>query len=172
MQYHTDTKQSGSRRIASCAVLTALALIFSYIEFLIPVSVAIPGIKLGIANIVVVVALYSLGAKYAGFINIVRVLLSALLFGNMFSAIYSMAGALLSFVVMLLLKKTDKFSIAGVSMAGGVAHNMGQLIVAALVISDLRMFYYYPVLMISGLITGIAIGILSTIILNYTKHII
>ena len=109
---------------------------------------------------------------YAGFINIVRVLLSALLFGNMFSAIYSMAGAVLSFIVMLLLKKTERFSVAGVSMAGGVAHNLGQLIVAAIVISDLRMFYYYPVLMISGLVTGIAIGILSTIILDYTKHLV
>lgn len=161
--------QSRTKTVAVCAALTALALIFGYIEFLIPISTAMPGIKIGIANIVIVIALYYLGATYAGFINVVRVLLSAALFGNMFSALYSLAGAALSFIVMLLLKKTDKFSVAGVSMAGGVAHNIGQLTVAALVISDARIFYYYPALMISGVLTGCAIGILATIILRRIK---
>ena len=149
-----------------CAALTALALIFSYIEFLIPVSIAVPGIKLGIANIVVVIALYSLGPAYAFFVSVVRVLLAALLFGNAFSAVYSLAGALLSFALMAILSRTDIFSVAGVSMAAGVFHNIGQLIVAAFVISDTRVFYYYPVLMISGLICGLATGVLATLILR------
>ncbi len=158
-----------SRKIATAALLSALALIFGYIEFLIPISVAAPGIKLGIANIVIVVALYKLGVKWTLPINIVRVLLSALLFGSVFSALYSLAGAILSFIVMALLQKTNKFSIAGVSMAGGVAHNLGQLFVACLVMKTSEVLYYYPVLLISGLATGIGIGILATLIIQKLK---
>ena len=172
MQSHTNQNAGAatrSRKIATASLLSALALIFGYIEFLIPISVAAPGIKLGIANIVIVVALYKLGVKWALPINVVRVLLSALLFGSVFSALYSLAGAILSFIVMALLQKTDKFSIAGVSMAGGVAHNLGQLIVACLVMETSEVFYYYPVLLISGLATGIGIGILATLIINKIK---
>lgn len=172
MQSRTNQNAGGatrSRKIATASLLSALALIFGYIEFLIPISVAAPGIKLGIANIVIVVALYKLGVKWALPINVVRVLLSALLFGSVFSALYSLAGAILSFIVMALLQKTDKFSIAGVSMAGGVAHNLGQLIVACLVMETSEVFYYYPVLLISGLATGIGIGILATLIINKIK---
>ena len=96
-------------------------------------------------------------------------LLSALLFGSVFSALYSLAGATLSFIVMALLQKTDKFSIAGVSMAGGVAHNVGQLLVACFAMQTTDVLYYYPVLLISGLATGIGIGILATIILIKIK---
>ena len=161
-----EAMQSRTKKIATAALLAALALIFSYIEFLIPISVAAPGIKLGIANIVIVVALYKLGVKWALPINVVRVLLSALLFGSVFSALYSLAGAILSFIVMALLMKTDKFSIAGVSMAGGVAHNLGQLIVACLAMETTNVLYYYPVLLVSGLATGIGIGILATVIVK------
>lgn len=161
MQSPTNTK-----KIATAALLSALAIIFSYIEFLVPISLAMPGIKLGIANIVILLALYKLGASYALPINIVRVLISALLFGSMFSALYSLAGAALSFIVMALLKKTDKFSVVGVSMAGGVAHNVGQLIVAAFAMQTTNVLYYYPVLLISGLATGIGIGIIGTLVLR------
>ena len=164
MQYPTKAK-----KVAVAAILASLALIFSYIEFLIPISLGAPGIKLGIANIVILVAIYKLGWKYALPVNIVRVALAALLFGSVFSALYSLAGALLSFLVMSLLKKTDKFSIVGVSMAGGVAHNIGQLIVACLAMETTDVLYYYPVLLISGLITGIGIGILGTMIINRLK---
>ncbi len=170
MQSHTNSSlQSRTKKIATAALLAALALIFGYIEFLIPISIAAPGIKLGIANIVIVVALYKLGWKYALPINIVRVCLSALLFGSVFSALYSLAGAILSFAVMVILKKSDKFSIAGVSMAAGVAHNLGQLIVACFAMQTSDVLYYYPVLLISGLLTGIAIGILASIILSKLK---
>ena len=164
MQSATNTK-----KIALAALLSALALIFSYIEFLIPISLAAPGIKLGIANIVIVIALYKLGWKMALPINIVRVALAALLFGSVFSALYSLAGAILSFIVMSILKKTDKFSIAGVSMAGGVAHNIGQLLVACFAMQTTNVLYYYPVLLLSGLATGIGIGILASLILPKVK---
>ena len=160
------TKSLSSKQVATAALLAALALIFGYIEFLIPISLAAPGIKLGIANIVIVIALYKLGWKWTLPINVVRVLLSALLFGSMFSALYSLAGALLSFIVMAILKACGKFSIVGVSMAGGVAHNVGQLLVACFAMQTFNVLYYYPVLLISGLATGIGIGILATLVLN------
>lgn len=161
MQSPTNTK-----KIATAALLSALAIIFSYIEFLVPISLAAPGIKLGIANIVIVIAIYKLGPKYALPINIVRVLVSALLFGSMFSALYSLSGAILSFLVMAFLSKTDKFSISGVSMAGGVAHNVGQLIVACFAMQTTNVLYYYPVLLISGLATGLGIGIIATLVIS------
>lgn len=142
-------------------MLIALALIFSYIEILIPFNFGIPGIKLGLANLVVIVALYTVGYSYAFTINCLRILLVAFLFGNFSMAIYSLAGALLSFAVMCLLKWTKRFSIVGVSMAGGVFHNVGQVVVAAMVVENIKLFLYLPVLLIAGLITGTLIGIIS-----------
>ena len=158
--------RASTKRVATAALLSALAIIFGYIEFLIPISVAAPGIKLGVANIVIVIALYKLGWKWALPVNVVRVLLSALLFGSVFSALYSLAGAVLSFAVMAALKRTGIFSIAGVSMAGGVAHNVGQLLVACFAMQTGNVLYYYPVLLISGLATGIGIGIIATLVLK------
>lgn len=146
--------------------MAAMALIFSYVEVLIPFTIGIPGIKLGIANIVVIIALYYLNAKYALTINIVRVLIAGLLFNGLFGALYSLAGALVSFVVMVLLKKTNIFSVVGISMAGGVAHNLGQILVAAVLVANIKIFIYFPVLIISGVITGAIIGILAGLILR------
>ena len=168
MRSLTETK--GSARIAACGVLTALALIFSYIEFLVPLPIAIPGIKLGLANIVVLVCLYLLGEKYAFLINCTRIALAALLFGSVFSALYALAGGLVSFAVMALLKRTDRFSVCGVSMAGGVFHNLAQLTVAGFLVESAQVFYYFPVLMLSGMATGIGIGILATLILRSIRH--
>ncbi len=152
--------------VAMCAVLTALALIFSYIEFLLPLPLGIPGVKLGLANLVIVVALYMVGARCAFLVNLVRVLLAALLFGNVFSGVYAFAGALVSFAAMCLIKKTGLFSPAGVSIAGGVFHNVGQLAVAAFIIENAKIALYFPVLLISGLVTGLVIGVLSVLILR------
>ena len=160
------TEAKGSARIAACGVLTALALIFSYIEFLIPLPIAIPGIKLGLANIVVLVCLYALGERYAFLINVTRIALAALLFGSVFSALYALAGGLVSFAVMAVLKRTKRFSVCGVSMAGGVFHNMAQLAVAGLLVESAQVFYYFPVLLLSGMAAGIGIGILATLILR------
>ena len=168
MRSLTETK--GSARIAACGVLTALALIFSYIEFLVPLPIAIPGIKLGLANIVVLVCLYLLGEKYAFLINCTRIALAALLFGSVFSALYALAGGVVSFAVMALLKRTDAFSACGVSMAGGVFHNLAQLTVAGFLVESAQVFYYFPVLLLSGMATGIGIGILATLILRSVRH--
>ena len=160
------TETRGSARIAACGVLTALALIFSYIEFLVPLPIAIPGIKLGLANIVCLVCLYALRAKHAFLINVTRIALAALLFGSVFSALYALAGGVVSFAVMALLKRTKRFSVCGVSMAGGVFHNLAQLAVAGLLVESAQVFYYFPVLLLSGMATGIGIGILATLILR------
>ena len=160
------TETRGSARIAACGVLTALALIFSYIEFLVPLPIAIPGIKLGLANIVCLVCLYALGEMHAFLINVTRIALAALLFGSVFSALYALAGGVVSFAVMALLKRTKRFSVCGVSMAGGVFHNLAQLAVAGLLVESAQVFYYFPVLLLSGMATGIGIGILATLILR------
>lgn len=162
----TTQHDSSTRRIALTALMVSLALIFSYIEFLFPFAPALPGIKLGIANLVIIVTLYHLGPRYALTVNIVRVLIAGLLFTGLFGAAYSMAGALLSFLVMLLLRKTGRFSVTGVSIAGGVAHNLGQILVASFLVSTLKMFAYFPALIFSGVASGAVIGILAWLILK------
>ena len=158
--------QSQSRRIATIALMTTLALIFSYVEAILPLNFGIPGVKLGIANIVVLVAIYTMGPRYAFTINMIRIFLAGFLFSGVFGILYSLAGGILSFIVMLALKKTDKFSIIGVSVAGGTMHNLGQLLTAAAIVENLTMFVYFPVLLFSGIVTGILIGIAAYAILR------
>ena len=148
-------------RVAHFGVYTALALIFSYVETLIPINFGIPGVKLGLANLIIVVALYKMSLKEAYILSIVRVVLSGFIFANLFSIIYSLAGGLLSLSVMALLKKTNQFSVLGISMAGGVFHNIGQLIMAIIVLESFNIAYYFRVLIISGVVTGLLIGIIS-----------
>lgn len=152
-----------ARRVATLALLAALALIFSYVENLLP-SPGMPGVKLGIANIVIVICLYRFSAAEAAGVNGLRIALAGLLFTGLFGALYSAAGALLSLIGMVLLKKTGHFSMAGVSMAGGVLHNLGQLAVAAILIEDRQIFYYFPILLFSGLICGVLTGIIATLV--------
>ncbi len=154
-------------RVAHFGVYTALALIFSYVETLIPINFGIPGVKLGLANLIIVVALYKMSLKEAYILSIVRVVLSGFIFANLFSIIYSLAGGLLSLSVMALLKKTNQFSVLGISMAGGVFHNIGQLIMAIIVLESFNIAYYFPVLIISGVITGLLIGIISNEMLKH-----
>lgn len=142
-------------------MLMALAMIFSYVEALIPINFGVPGIKLGIANLIVVIGLFFLPPAEVLMISIARILLMGYLFGNGMSVLYSLAGGLLSFFVMLLLKKIKGFSMTGVSIAGAVAHNVAQICVAAYVVQNTKLFYYLPVLLIAGVITGTLIGILS-----------
>ena len=142
-------------------LLTALGLIIGYIEFLIPIPLGIPGVKPGFANIVIVWALYSLGPWAALMINGMRIFLSGFLFGNFSMILYSLAGAAVSFLCMCLAKKSGLFSMTGVSMIGGVMHNMGQLLVAMAVLETVSLVYYGPVLLAAGVITGLLIGIVS-----------
>ncbi|MBQ6621493.1 MAG: Gx transporter family protein [Mogibacterium sp.] len=155
-----------SRRVAQIALMAALALIFSYVEAIIPYNPGIPGIKLGIANIVCVIALYRYGVREAAAVNGIRIVIAGLLFNGLFGALYALAGGVLSLIGMALLKRTRLFSTTGVSMAGGVLHNVGQLLTAAALIEDLRIFFYFPVLLFSGMISGILIGIAAQLILR------
>ncbi|MCI9417527.1 MAG: Gx transporter family protein [Eubacterium sp.] len=146
------------RKTAYLGMFLALALICSYIESLIPFHFGVPGIKLGLANVIVVVMLYGMGAREALLLSILRILLAGFLFGNPFSIIYSLSGGILSYFVMLLLKNTQKFHVISVSTAGGIFHNLGQLLVASAVVENYNLFYYAPVLLVSGFITGFLIG--------------
>lgn len=152
------------------AMMIALAMIFSYVETMIPINFGIPGVKLGLANLVIVASIYLFGGKQAFVISVVRIILSGFMFGNMASIMYSLAGGLLSLAVMLLLKKTDKLSVLSVSVAGGICHNIGQLIVAMLVVENLKLILYIPVLLISGFLTGLLIGIVCRLVLPAVKR--
>ena len=155
-----------TKTLTVCALLTAAALILSYIEFLLPLNIGLPGIKIGLANIAAVMALYRLGPKYALVINVVRIALAALLFGSLFSGLYALCGGLVSLAGMVLLKKTGAFSIAGVSIAGGVLHNAGQLCAAAVLAGSVQVFVYSPVLVLSGMAAGIVIGVISSLVIS------
>ncbi len=149
-----------TKRIAKTGLFVALAMIFSYIEALIPLNFGIPGVKLGIANIVVVAALYQLNIPEAAGISFLRILLMGILFGNIVSLAYSFSGGVLSFLGMVICKKL-KLSVIGVSIVGGVLHNVGQLTAAAFILQSAAITYYFPVLLVSGLVTGFLIGIVS-----------
>lgn len=149
------------KKIAYMGLFAAIAIIFGYVESLIPFFAGIPGIKLGLANLAVLFILETYTWKEAALVSMVRILVIGFMFGNMFSILYSMAGAALSLTVMTLMKRFSGFSILGISVAGGVSHNIGQLIIAALIVENTSLFYYAPVLLISGVITGILIGILT-----------
>lgn len=142
-------------------VFLALALILSYVESLIPFYFGIPGVKLGLANLIVVIMLYAVGAKEAFAISMLRILLSGFLFGNLFSILYSFAGGILSFLVMWLVKRTGKFHVMSVSICGGITHNIGQILIASVIVETYSIFYYIPVLLIAGLITGMLIGVIA-----------
>lgn len=161
-----------TKRIAVFGLMTALAFTFSYLESLIPFNFGIPGIKLGLANLVTVTALYVLPKKDAFFISVIRIVLSGLTFGGVFTMLYSLAGGLLSFVLMFVAQKCKQFSVTGVSVTGGIAHNAGQIIVAAVVMNTVRIVYYFPVLLISGLVTGLLIGIVSNLIISRLKRVL
>ena len=149
------------KKTAYLGVMLALALICSYVEVLIPIPIGIPGIKLGLANIVIVFALYSMGIKEALVLSIMRVTISGFMFGNVIAIAYSLAGGLLSLFVMYLLKKTDKLSCISISIAGGIFHNIGQMIIATILVDNYYVLYYVPVLMIAGFITGACIGVVA-----------
>ena len=155
-----------AKNVALYGLLIALALVLSYLESLVPLSFAVPGIKMGLPNIVVVFALYRLRWRDAAVISLLRVLLVSVLFGNLFSLAYSAAGAALSLLAMLLMKASGKFSETGVSVAGAVAHNIGQILVAIFVLETGRLVYYLPALCISGTVTGICIGLISALLVK------
>lgn len=160
------------KSIALVGCLTAYAMILSYIESLIPFFFGVPGMKLGLANLAIVLAMYWFGPKSAFLLNFVRVILSAFLFFGMFGLLYSLAGAICSFLSMYFFQRTNRFTILGVSVAGGVFHNIGQILVAYLVFQSKYVLYYLSVLIVSGVVTGFLIGALGSLLdKNYRKFI-
>ena len=159
-----------AKKVAYCGMLCALAMIFSYVEALIPINFGIPGIKLGLANLVVLFGLYRMAPQEILAVQIARILLLGFMFGNGASIIYSLAGGLLSFAVMLLLIRTKLFTPIGVSAAGGAAHNIGQIILAMVVLRSGGLLYYLAVLMVSGVITGVVMGLLGERIMVTVKQ--
>lgn len=162
----SGNKNSIAQRVALYGVLVALAFIFSYIETLIPISTGIPGVKLGLANLAVFVALYLMKTADAFAISMVRILLVGFTFGNLFAMLYSFAGGILSFGVMKLCKEKEWLGKTGVSIAGGISHNIGQIVVAALVLENAAVFSYLPVLLLAGTATGALIGIVGGLVLR------
>lgn len=150
-----------TKKVAYGGLFLALALVASYVETLIPLQIGIPGVKIGLANGVIMVLLYMVNVKETYAVSIGRIVLAGFLFGNLMMIAYSLAGGMLSLTVMVLLRKIKGFSPVGVSVAGGVAHNVGQLIVAAVVLETSRLIYYLPVLLISGTIAGIFVGVVA-----------
>lgn len=161
-----------TKKIALCGVLTALAMIFSYIESVIPVPIPVPGIKLGVANIAVITILYVLGVKEAIVINLLRIVLTSLLFGNVNSFLFSISGAALSLTIMIIMKKLDFFSCIGVSVCGGVMHNIGQIIAAVFIMVSEAIVFYLPVLIVSGVFTGVVIGVVSGIVAKRVRKVV
>ena len=160
-----------TKKVAMLGLTVALAMIMSYIEALVPLSFAVPGIKMGLANIVIIFVLYKIGTKEAILVSLIRVILVSLLFSNVMAMAYSIAGAVLSLSVMWILKKTDKFSFVGVSIAGGIMHNVGQIIMAVILLGTEQIVLYLPVLIITGTVTGVVIGIVSGLVINRFKTI-
>ena len=168
MGSHGDTI---ARKVASSGLLLALAVLFGYVEAIIPVPMPVPGMKLGLANIVIVTILYLAGWKEAIVISALRVLIIGFLFGNLFSISYGLAGTALSILGMALVRKTRRFSVVSVSALGGVLHNCGQILVATLVVIGFPWKWYLPVLMLAGLGAGIVTGFLNRLIVPRVKRL-
>lgn len=163
---------NNTKKIATFSILVALAFILSYIEVLIPNPFPVPGIKLGLANLVVITAFYCLGNKEAFVISVIRIILVGFTFGNLSTMIYSISGGLLSWFVMFIAKKFNLFSIIGISVIGGIAHNIGQIVMAILMIENMSIIYILPLLLISGVAAGTMIGILGSIIVKRLQNIL
>lgn len=146
-------------------------MMMSYVESLIPFYFGIPGVKLGLTNIVILIILYISGTKDAFIVSIARIVLAGFLFTNLYTIMYSLAGGLISLLVMSFLKRSNKMSVIGVSVAGGIFHNIAQIVVAIFVVETKSLSYYLPILLVSGVITGMLIGILGKILIPRVKEI-
>lgn len=161
--------RSRNKKLALLSMCACLAMILSFVESRIPPLTAIPGIKMGLANIAVLFTLYKMGTREAAVVSAVRIIIIALLFGSFVSFLYSLAGAVLSFSVMLVLRRIKLFSEVGVSVAGGVCHNIGQIAMACALLETNVIVYYLPFLLLSGTVTGVLIGIVSALLIKRIK---
>jgi heptaprenyl diphosphate synthase len=160
------------KRTTELGFYLAVALILSYVESLLPISIGIPGIKLGLPNAVVVLLLYEKGSvKEAALVNVLRIILSGFLFGSLYSILYALSGAVCSFAAMLLVRKLRCFTVIGVSVCGGVFHNIGQIAAAVFVVESTAVVYYLPMLMIAGTLTGALLGVIVMELVPYLQRI-
>ena len=158
-----------TKKLVTLAVTISVAMILSFVESRIPAFVAIPGVKVGLANIAVIFALYKMGWREAITVSVIRVILVALLFGSVVSLAYSIAGALISLSLMILLRKIGIFTEVAVSVVGGITHNIGQILIAFLLLETKVVFHYLPFLLVSGVIAGIAVGVASALLIKRIK---
>lgn len=161
-----------SKNVATYGMLIALAFILSYLEKMIMLPVPIPGIKVGLANLVVITALYLMGPKHAFVLSMIRIILVGFTFGNLSTILFSFAGGILSWMIMVLAQKIKGLSMTGVSILGGVGHNVGQIVAAMFVVNSTTLLYYLPVLILSGLVAGTVIGITGALLINRLKNAI
>ena len=166
-----NTKRRGTRELALCGMLAAMALVFSYIESLLPIPYPFPGMRLGFANIAIISALYLYGARDAFIINIIRIILSGLLFGNFNTFVLGFAGGMVSTAVMSLLKKSNKINIVAVSAVGGVCHNITQVIVAMILLSTPTLVFMTPIFIVLGVITGVVCGAVARLFVKHVKKV-
>lgn len=159
------------RKTAEMGLFLALALILSYVESLLPFSFGIPGIKLGLPNLIVVLLLYQGNTGQAALVNFLRIVLAGFLFSNLYGILYALAGAVLSFCAMILGKRTGWFSVVGVSVLGGVFHNIGQILVAMAVVETFYVGYYMPFLIAAGTVTGAVLGIAAMELIPYLRKV-
>ena len=153
-----------AKKLTVVALSVALAMIFSFVESQIPPLAMVPGVKIGLANIVTVFLLYTLGVPEAILVSLIRVLLSSLLFGNLTSFIYSITGAVVSFIAMLIAKNLTPFGKVGVSVIGAIMHNAGQVAAACLVMGTAALAVYFIPLILTGTVSGIVIGAIAGIV--------
>ncbi|GAB6160670.1 Gx transporter family protein [Howardella ureilytica] len=164
----SNTGKRGTRELALCGMLAAMAMVFGYIESLLPIPYPFPGMRLGFANIAIIAALYLYGPRDAFIINIIRIVLSGLLFGNFNTFVLGFSGGMVSTAVMSLLKKTDKLNIIAVSAVGGVCHNITQVAVAMLLLSTPTLIFMTPIFIVLGVITGAVCGVVARL---FVKHV-
>ena len=157
---------SSAKRVALAGVCASLSIILGYVEMLIPFDIGIPGIKLGLANVAVLFVLICIDLRTAVAVSVLKVCVSSLLFGNFASFLYSFSGALLSLTAMALMKKSNRFGTVGISIIGGASHNIGQILAAVALTTEIRIALYLPVLLIAGTVTGALIGVLLEMILH------
>lgn len=161
-----------AKKVAYLGLMAAVALILSYVEALFPpIYAAVPGIKVGLPNIVIIFMLYRFGLKEAAAVSLVRLAAVALLFGSVMTLAYSLAGAVLSLTLMALCKRFNIFTTVGVSVVGGVSHNLGQIIVAMIVMETAQIGYYMVILAITGTLAGVFIGLAGSLLLKYMKNV-
>ena len=165
-------RKKSAHMAALYGMLIALAFVLSFVESLIPISLGIPGVKLGLANLVTVVGLYTVETTGTVVVSLLRIVLTGFTFGNLFAMLYSLAGWGLSIVIMILCKKKKWFGTSGISILGGIGHNIGQITVAAFVVKQAGVFFYLPMLLIAGTAAGLVIGILGSMIISRIKIVI